>query len=107
MDRGCEFMAEMQHMLHDDYGIRRKLITTRNPQANSIVQRTHRTVQQLITSQNVTSKKDLQDGSWTGILSTVGFAMRETVHTTKCATPMQLVFNRDAIHNVRFEADWQ
>ena len=100
-------MAEMQRMLHDDYGIRRKLITTRNPQANSIVERAHRTVQQLITSQNVTGKKDLKDGTWTGILSAVGFAMRATVHTTQRATPMQLVFNRDAIHNVRFEADWQ
>jgi len=107
MDRGREFMAEMQRMLHDDYGIRRKLITTRNPQANSIVERAHRTVHQLISSQNVTGKKDLQDGTWTGILSAVGFAMRATVHTTQRATPMQLVFNRDAIHNVRFEADWQ
>jgi hypothetical protein len=28
------------------------------------------------------------------------------VHTTMRATPMQLVFGRDAIHNVRFQADW-
>jgi hypothetical protein len=33
--------------------------------------------------------------------------MRATVHTTMRATPMQLVFGRDAIHNVRFQADWQ
>lgn len=32
--------------------------------------------------------------------------MRSTVHTTTKATPTQLVFNRDAMHNVRFEADW-
>ena len=42
-----------------------------------------------------------------GILSAVMFAMRATVHTTTRATPAQLVFNRDAIHNVRFEADWK
>ena len=36
-----------------------------------------------------------------GILAAVGFAMRATVHTTTQATPSQLVFNRDAIHNVK------
>jgi len=42
-----------------------------------------------------------------GLLSVVSFAMRETVHTTQCATPMQLVFNCNAIHNVCFEANLQ
>ena len=35
------------------------------------------------------------------------FALRATVHTTTQATPMQLVFGRDAILNVQFEADWE
>ena len=33
--------------------------------------------------------------------------MRATVHTTSRATPSQLVFNRDAMHNVGFRADWK
>jgi hypothetical protein len=33
--------------------------------------------------------------------------MRATIHTTMRAMPTQLVYNRDAIHNIRFEADWQ
>jgi len=107
IDRGHEFMAEMQRMLRNDYGIRRKLITTRNLQANSIVERAHQTVHNLITSQNITCKKDLPHSTWAGLLSAVAFAMRATVHTTKRASPMQLVFNCDAIHNVRFEANWQ
>jgi hypothetical protein len=28
------------------------------------------------------------------------------VHTTTCATPTQLVFGRDALLNVSFQADW-
>ena len=36
----------------------------------------------------------------------MAFAMRATVHTTNRATPTQLVFGRDAIHNVGYEADW-
>ena len=33
--------------------------------------------------------------------------MNATVHTTSRATPTQLAFNRDAMLNVSFEADWQ
>ena len=33
--------------------------------------------------------------------------MRATVHTTTRATPMQLVFGRDAVTNVHFIANWQ
>ena len=42
-----------------------------------------------------------------GVLSAVAFAMRATVHATNQASPMQLVFGRDAILNVSFQADWQ
>ena len=38
MDRGTEFAKEVQACIKDEYGIRKKLITTRNPQANSIVE---------------------------------------------------------------------
>ena len=107
LDRGKEFRAEVENCLKNDYGIRRNFITTRNPQANSMVERAHQTIHNLIASQGIRTREDLPDESWKGILSAVGFAMRATIHTTTRATPTQLVFNRDAIHNVRFEADWQ
>eukprot|EP00957_Ditylum_brightwellii_P141921 10812651-Ditylum_brightwellii.AAC.1 len=44
---------------------------------------------------------------WAGILSAVIFATRVTVHTTTQATPMQSVFGRDAILNVKHEANWK
>ena len=45
--------------------------------------------------------------SWNGILSAAMFALRATYHTTLQATPMQLVFGRDAILNTKFEANWK
>lgn len=106
MDRGKEFMGDVIPLLHS-YGIKRKPITTRNPQANAMVERAHQTLHNMIRSQQITSKKDLPNGTWDGVLSAVAFAMRATIHTTTQATPSQLVFNRDAIQNVRFEADWK
>ena len=106
MDRGREFMAEVKKSLKDDYGITRKLITTRNPQANAMVERAHQTLGNMLATMRLDQDEDVHD-RWNGVLSAVAFAMRATVHTTTRATPMQLVFGRDAIHNVRFQADWQ
>ena len=47
------------------------------------------------------------ENPWEGILSAVIFAMRNTIHTTLGATPMQLVFGQDAILNISHEANWQ
>ena len=109
MDRGVEFMREVKDVLLPYYGIKRKPITTRNPQANAMVERAHKTIHNMIRTQGLRKREDFADPDdpWTGILSAVGFAMRATVHTTTQATPTQLVFNRDAMHNVQFVADWQ
>ena len=107
MDRGREFMGEVKRMLPEDYGITRRPITTRNPQANAMVERAHQTIHNMIRSQQIRDKRDLVNDSWEGILSAVGFAMRATVHSTNRASPSQLVFGRDAMLNVNFEANWQ
>ncbi len=102
----------MLTLLKDEYGIKRKPITMRNPQVNAMVERAHQTIHNLIVSHQVHDKDNLPTGlsdeeSWMGILSAVAFAMRATIHTTTQATPTQLVFNRDAILNVKFQADWE
>ena len=108
MDRGKEFAAEVSQTLRDDYGIERKLITTRNPQANAIIERIHQVVGDMIRTRDVRSKHDLDDDfGWTGILSAVRRAVNSLVHTTTRATPTQLVFGRDALLNISFVADWQ
>jgi hypothetical protein len=48
-----------------------------------------------------------QKDPWSGILAATMFAVRATLHTTLQATPMQLVFGRDAILNVKHITDWE
>jgi hypothetical protein len=56
----------------------------------------------------IADNPDIMDNDpWTGILNAVAFAVRATVHTTTQATPMQLVFGRDAILNIQMEANWK
>ena len=108
MDRGREFAAEVAAMIKDEYGLQKKLITTRNPQANSIVERVHQTVHNMIRGFQIRDKDDL-DPIWEfeGILGAVRRGVNSAIHTTLRATPSQLVFGRDAILNVSFQADWE
>ena len=47
-----------------------------------------------------------QNEPWSGILSSVIFAMQSTIHTTTQATPMQLVFRRDTIMSLTYDTYW-
>ena len=107
LDRGKEFMAEFSRMIKNDYGIKKKLITTRNPQVNSIVERVHQTLGNMIRTFSVQDMELDEDDPWSGILSAIAFSIRATVHTTLQASPMQLVFGRDTIVNIIHKAKWK
>ena len=77
-------MAEFTHMLETEYGITKKAITKRNPQANSIIERVHQTIGNMIRTFSVQSTDD--ENPWNGISSAVAFAVRATVHTTTRAS---------------------
>ena len=102
--RGTKFMAEFSKMCHNDYGLKRKPITTRNPQSNAIIERIHKTIGNIIRTFDVSNivNKD----PWSGILAATMFVIRATYHTTLQASLMQLLFVRDTILNIKQVADW-
>ena len=91
-------------MIHNDYGIKRRPETTRNPQANSVIERVHQTLGNIIRVYDYDALDE--EDPWSGPLSAAMFALRATYHTTLQASPTQLVFGRDAILNTKFVADW-
>ena len=98
-------MAEFAKMCHNDYGLKMKPITSRNPQSNAIIERIHQTIGNIIRIFYV-SNIDNKD-PWSGILAATMFAVRATYQKTLQASPMQLVFGRDAILNIKHVADWE
>ena len=106
-DRGTEILAEFAQLIKDEYGIEKKLITTRNPQANSILERIHQTIGNMIRTFEVHNNQLDEDDPWSGILAAIAFATRATIHTTLQQTPSQLVFGRDAILNISHQANWK
>lgn len=115
-DKGKEFMGDFAAMITNDYGIERKGTTVRNPQANAVLERIHQTLGNIIRTFQLQDDPymdtcmDAHD-PWADILSAAMFALRATYHTTLQATPVQLVFGRDAIINTVVntvvEANWQ
>ena len=99
VDRGNEFLAEFREMIINDYGITVKPITSRNPQANAILERVHQTIGNILRTFKVQNIVLDDKNPWDGILTSTMFALRATVHTTTQYTPAQLIFGRDSIIN--------
>ena len=57
-------------MLVHDYGIKRKPITVRNPQANAIVERIHQVIANMVRTFELEANYLDVDNPWKGVLST-------------------------------------
>lgn len=105
-DRGTEFMAEFASTCRNEYGLTTRPITARNPQANSIIERVHQTLGNMLRTMELYNHELDSKDPFGGILAAIMFAIRSTYHTTTQATPTQLVFGRDAMFNIPFKANW-
>ena len=65
-DCGTKFMAEFGKMCHNDYGLKRKPITTRNPHSNAIIKRIHQTIRNIIRTFDVSNI--VNNNPWSGAL---------------------------------------
>ena len=100
-------MAEVISLLHDKYDVKRKPITTRNPQANAILEQAHQIIGNIIQTFQLNQMELYMEDPWEGILAAVIFALQSTVHTYYLgSTNMQLVFGQDTILNLLHEANW-
>ena len=93
VNNGSEFVGhKFKRMCKRDYGIKCKFITTRNPQANAIIEHVHQVLGNLIRTFELKENSMDDDDPWAGILTAAAFAICSTVHTTLKATPGQLLF---------------
>ena len=84
---------------------KRKPITTRNPQSNAIIEQIHQIIGNIIRTFDVSNI--VNNDPWSGILAATLFAVSATYHTRLQASPMQLVFGRDANLNISHVAKWE
>jgi hypothetical protein len=94
-------------MIKEDYGVKAKPFTVRNPQANAMVERVHQVIGNIIHTFELENNYLDDNDPWKGILSATAFAVQSTFHMTLQNTPGQLVFGRDMILNIKDEANWE
>ena len=75
-DCSTEFMAVFAKMCHNYYGLKRKPITTRNPQSNAIIERIHQTIGNVIHTFDVSNI--VNNDPWSFILAGTMFSVRAT-----------------------------
>ena len=104
-DNGSEFKATF-HETCTNFGIKPKPSTSHNPQANGIIERVHLVLGDMLRSFELENKDLDEHDPWRPFLSAASWAIRSTYHTTLQATPGQLVFGRDMILPIQFQANW-
>ncbi len=93
-------------MINHGLGPGMKPTTTHNPQSNSIVERIHQVLNDMLRTMELEERELDPSHPFDEALSAAAYAIRCTYHTTLQATPGQLVFGRDVILPITMRADW-
>ena len=104
-DNGSEFKLFFENLC-EEYSLTRKPTTIKNPQANSVLERVH----QVISNMMRTASLDMQETCSPEIIdeyiSNVGWAIRSTHHTMLGSSPGAAIFGRDMLFDIQYIADW-
>lgn len=106
-DKGSEFIGTDFQELLESFGIKKKPITTKNPQSNAIIERMHQTLGDMLRIYDLDKAMFDDKDPWAGYIASISWALRATVHATLQASPAQLVFGRDMILPLSFQANWE
>ncbi|GMF47594.1 unnamed protein product [Phytophthora fragariaefolia] len=100
-DQGSEFAAEFTELL-DSYGVQRDGTTAKKPQANSTIKRVHRTINDKLRTEQITTLRECEN-----CLSAVMFATRAKHHTAIGLSPGQAAVGRDILFDYRTTVNWE
>ena len=104
-DGGSEFKSVFAEMCHN-YELKEKPTSGYNPQSNGVVERVHQVLNDMLRTFELEHKKLNSKEPWKQFLAAAAFAIRATYHTTLQATPAQLVYGRDMLLPIKFNANW-
>jgi Integrase core domain len=104
-DNGGKVKREFKQMC-EKYGIKAKPTIVHNHQANAIIEQVHKVVNSMLRLFDLEQENLEEDNSFEYFLQSTAWAIRSTYHTTLQVAPCQLVFGRDMIHNIAFNANW-
>jgi hypothetical protein len=105
-DNGLEFKLHFE-TLCDSYGIKRKPITIKNPQANAICERVHQVLGTMMRTSEIDMANSVEPADIDIFIDNAAWAIRSTYHTVLKASPGAAIFGRDMLFDIPFVADWK
>jgi hypothetical protein len=105
-DNGSEFKLHFQSLC-DTYGVKRKLTSVKNPQANAILERIHAVLGNMLRTSELNMAETVKPSDIDIFLSNAVWAVCSTYHTVLKASPGAAIFGRDMLFDIPFIADWQ
>jgi hypothetical protein len=91
----------------DSLGIKGRPTTSYNHQRNSINERIHQVMGNMLRAFELEEREIDPDDPWNKFFQACPFSIRSTFHTTLQASPGQLLFGRDMIRDIGFQANWK
>jgi transposase InsO family protein len=105
-NNGSEFKLHFRSLC-DTYGIKRKLTSVKNPQANAILERIHAVLGNMLRTSELDMAETVKASDIDIFLLDTAWAVCSTYHTVLKASPGAAVFGQDMLFDVPFIADWQ
>ena len=90
----------------DNYNIANKPTSGFNPQSNRIIEQVHMVLADILLMFKLEERELNSEDPFTEFLNAGAFAIWATYHTTLGCSPGQLVFGRDMILPIAFNANW-
>ena len=105
-DNGSEFKKNFVPLLND-WSIKPKPTTIKNPQANSPVERIHQVLRHMFLTKNLKERTLDYVDPFGDILASVAWAIRASYNSATDSTPAQNVFGRDMLFNIASMVNWK
>lgn len=104
-DNGSEFKLHLKELCRE-YSMKRRPTTSKNPQANAILERIHAVFGDMLRTSGINNSEELDEHQIDQFISNAAWAIRSTYHTVLKATPGEAIFGRDMLFDIPYIADW-
>lgn len=104
-DNGGEFKLHLKRLCKE-FSIGRKPTSSRNPQANAILERVHGVVNSMLRTSRLQELEEVSAERIDEWITNMAWAIRSTHHTVLKSSPGAAVFGRDMLFDIPYVADW-
>ncbi len=105
-NNGSEFKLQFEYLC-EPYGIKRKLTTVKNSQANGILERVHHAIGQMLHMAELDMANSVTPNDVDVFLDNAAWAIRSTYHTVLKPSPGSAIFGQYMVFDILFMADWR